>query len=108
MIIHLHDEAGTALFARIVRKGDCFGPDMITYQSDDPFIEFYEERLGTDQWWGNTVQHVPRYGLSEFMELPDGTSLNMDRHWTLPPAQVRYVKDRIAYLLDIDHPEHGD
>ena len=110
MIIHIPYDVDVPFFARIVRQGEKYGlRGMLTHTNKEPFIEFYDARFDHNQWLGEVGQFVTRYNLCDFMAFPDGIGLDLDGgidDWKLTAAQVRYVKDRIAYLLNIDHPEH--
>lgn len=110
MIIHIPYDVDVPFFARIVRQGEKYGlRGMLTHTNKEPFIEFYDARFDHNQWLGEVGQFVSRYNLCDFMAFPDGIGLDLDGgidDWKLTAAQVRYVKDRIAYLLNIDHPEH--
>lgn len=110
MIIHLPYDVDVPFFARIVRQGEKYGlRGMLTHTNKEPLIEFYDARFDHNQWLGEIGQFVTRYNLCDFMAFTDGVGLDLDGgidDWKLTAAQVRYVKDRIAYLLNIDHPEH--
>lgn len=112
MIIHIPYDAGIPFFARIVRQGDRYGmKGQLIHHGKEPYIEFYDARFDHNQWLGEVGQFVSRYNLKDIMGFPDGIGLDLDGgidDWKLTAAQVRYVKDRIAYLTDLDHPEHDD
>jgi hypothetical protein len=112
MIIHIPYDTDIPFFARIVRQGDRYGlKGQLTHHGKEPYIEFYDARFDHNQWLGEIGQFVSRYNLKDIMEFPDGVGLDLDGgidDWKLTAAQVRYVKDRIAYLLNTDYPEHDD
>ena len=112
MIIHIPYDTDIPFFARIVHRGEKYGlRGVLIHSHREPLIEFYDARFDHNQWLGEVGQFVTRYNLCDFMAFPDGIALDLDGgidDWKLTAAQVRYVKDRIAYLLDINSPEHDD